>query len=78
VAAHYALGVVSVAIKYVSTNNTAVISWPPVNCYLVQQSSALSATRWIAVTNSINTVNGQNQIIVPITNGAEYYRLSLP
>jgi hypothetical protein len=78
VAAHYALGLVSLAINHVAGNNTAVISWPPVNGYVVQQSSSLSTTNWVAATNSINVVNGQNQIVVPITNGAQYYRLALP
>ena len=61
-----------------ASGNTAVISWAAgVGGYVLQQNSSLATTNWVNVTNAVNLVNGQNQVVAPITSGARFYRLSL-
>ncbi|MGD0260609.1 MAG: LamG-like jellyroll fold domain-containing protein [Verrucomicrobiota bacterium] len=60
------------------SGNTATISWPAeVGGYVLQQNSSVATTNWVNVTNAVNLVNGQNQVVVPITNRALFYQLLL-
>jgi hypothetical protein len=70
------LSLVDLAIQ--ASGGTAVISWPSeVGAYVLQKSTSLSSTNWVNVTNTINLVNGTNQVVVPITASAQFYQLSL-
>jgi hypothetical protein len=62
-----------------STNKVAVINWPTNDLvFSLQQSSSLTTTNWLAVTNSTTFTNGQNRIILLLTNGSRFYRLKNP
>jgi len=59
--------------------NTVAISWPAaIGGYALQQNSSLTTTNWVNVTNTVNLVNGQNQVIVPENSSNSFYRLILP
>jgi hypothetical protein len=61
-----------------ASGNAAAISWPTaVGGYVLQQNSSFTTTNWVDVTNAVNLVNGQNQVVVPITASARYFHLSL-
>jgi hypothetical protein len=61
---------------FTTTTNTAVISWPsPSTGFLLQQNGALGNTNWVNNSNTINVVNGQNQIIVSPRPGNNFFRL---
>ena len=66
----------TVAIQLNGAN--ALISWPgAIGGCVLQRNSSLATTNWVNATNAANLVNGQNQVVAPITSGAEFYRLSL-
>jgi hypothetical protein len=57
---------------------TAVISWPGViTGYTLQRSSSLTSPDWVNLTNAVNVVNGQNQVVVPVGGANQFYRLVL-
>jgi hypothetical protein len=61
-----------------ASGNSVVMSWAPeVGNYLLQQNSSLATSNWVNVTNPVNLVNGQNQVVAPIASGARFYRLAL-
>lgn len=55
------------------------ISWPgSVVGYVLQQNTSLTnPAGWVNVANPDNIVNGQHQVVVPITSGTGFYRLNL-
>ena len=63
------------AIELVSPG-VILITWPaPSTGYVLQQSTNLTTTNWLAVTNPAMVVNGEMQITVSPTVGNRYYRL---
>ena len=53
-----------------------LITWPaPSTGYVLQQSTTLTTTNWLAVPNPPIVVNGEMQITVSPTVGNRYYRL---
>ena len=63
------------AIELVSPG-VILITWPaPSTGYVLQQSTNLTTTNWLAVTNPPMVVNGEMQITVSPTVGNRYYRL---
>jgi hypothetical protein len=59
--------------------NTVVLSWPGgIYGYTLQVNSNLAPANWVNVTNRVNVVNGQYQVIVPLVGASEFYRLKLP
>jgi hypothetical protein len=67
----------SLATEAIQTSgNHAVVSWPAsIAGYTLQESSSLNSGNWINVTNPVNVVNGQNEVIVPATGTNMFYRL---
>jgi hypothetical protein len=66
------------SIQLTSTNAT-VISWPaPSTGFGLQQNDTLNPATWSAVTNTVVLINGNKQVIVSQTSGAQFYRLSFP
>ncbi|HEU6449693.1 MAG TPA: choice-of-anchor R domain-containing protein [Verrucomicrobiae bacterium] len=62
----------------VSAGNLA-IAWPSNQFnWVVQENTNLAGTNWVAVTNAVNYVSGQNQLTLPHTNGSAFFRLALP
>jgi len=62
-----------------TSTNTVVIAWPaPSTGFSLQQNSDLKTTIWSGVTNAINVVGSENQIIVAPPVGNRFYRLKNP
>jgi len=64
---------------FVSATNTAVITWlAPATGFSLQQNTNLVANSWGPVTNSVNTVGSDNQVIISPPAGNRFYRLFKP
>ncbi len=70
---------VSLANAAIAPNgNNVVVSWPDsIAGYSLQQSASLASGNWVNVTNPVTVVNGQNEVIVPNSGAAMFYRLVL-
>ena len=61
------------------SNTNLVLSWPsPPGDFVLQQNSDLTTTNWTVATNTPAITNFQNQVILPPTNGNQFYRLKYP
>ena len=59
--------------------STAVVFWPaPSAGFVLQQNSTLDPIGWMDVTNTVEVVDGQNQVTVPSATGNGFYRLFHP
>jgi hypothetical protein len=64
---------------FISTTNTAVITWiAPSTGYSLQQNTNLVANSWAPVTNHVDTVGSDNQVIISPPDGNRFFRLSKP
>ena len=62
-----------------TSTNTVVIAWPaPSTGFSLQQNADLKTTIWSGVTNIVNVVGSENQIIVAPPVGNRFYRLKNP
>jgi hypothetical protein len=62
-----------------SGGGAVTLSWSAaVGGFGLQSNPNLATPSWSNVASPINQINGQNQVIVPPTNGAAFYRLVLP
>jgi hypothetical protein len=64
-----------------STNSTsmAVVAWPAsVTNFVLQQTSTLGVTPWVAVTNLVQIVGGENQVLILPSAANQFFRLSSP
>jgi hypothetical protein len=62
-----------------TTTNTVLISWPaPSTGFALQQTSTLSPTDWVEVTNSVDSVGGRNQVLITPATSGRFYRLLHP
>jgi len=62
-----------------TTTNTAVVAWPaPSTGFALQQNLVPNAGGWGTVTNTINVVGSENQVIVSPPTGNRFYRLKFP
>jgi hypothetical protein len=62
-----------------TSTNTVVIAWPaPSTGFSLQQNSDPKTTAWSGVTNTVNVVGSENQIIVTPPIGNQFYRLKNP
>jgi hypothetical protein len=62
-----------------ANTNTVVIFWPaPSTGFILQQNSFLQSTNWTNVTNPINVVGEQNQVITSLSTSNQFYRLIFP
>ncbi len=59
--------------------NTAIIYWPASSTtFTLQQNSNTGVPNWGSVTNAVNVVGGQCQVIVSPPVGNQFYRLKYP
>jgi streptogramin lyase len=59
--------------------NTVVVAWPsPSPGYVLQHNSACIQTNWVNTTNTVNVVNGQNQVLISPPTEKCFYRLFHP
>jgi hypothetical protein len=62
-----------------TSTNTVVVAWPaPSTGFSLQQNLDLNTTAWAGITNSVNVVGSENQIIVAPPVGNRFYRLKNP
>lgn len=62
-----------------SDPKTVVVAWPSsATGWTLQQSTDLVTGTWITLTNTISTVNGQNQVLFSLPNNNHFYRLQHP
>jgi hypothetical protein len=64
-----------------SANTNLTLSWiVPATNFVLQQSSDLTLANWMDVTNTVvlNLTNLQDQVCLPLPNGAAFYRLKTP
>ena len=62
-----------------TASNTVVVAWPaPSVGFALQQNSAPDTGSWTGVTNTINSVGGENQVIIAPPAGNRFYRLKYP
>lgn len=62
-----------------SSTNTVVVAWPaPSTGFSLQQNSDLNTTAWGSITNTVNVVGSENQIIVAPPVGNRFFRLKNP
>ena len=62
-----------------TSTNTVVVAWPaPSTGFSLQQNANLNTTVWAGVTNAVNVVGSENQIIVAPPTGNRFYRLKNP
>jgi hypothetical protein len=56
--------------------NTIIIAWPAsASGFSLQQNSNLANGNWAAVTNSVNVVGSENQVVIVPVAGNSFYRL---
>ena len=62
-----------------TSTNTVVVAWlAPSTGFSLQQNSDLKTAAWTGVTNTVNVVGSENQIIVAPPVGNRFYRLKNP
>ena len=62
-----------------SLTNTVVVAWPaPSTGFSLQQNTDLKTAVWTGITNTVNVVGSENQIIVAPPVGNRFYRLKNP
>ncbi len=56
--------------------NTVAVSWPwPSTGFVLQHNSALGTTNWVDVTNAVEIVNGENQVMLAADAANAFFRL---
>jgi hypothetical protein len=64
---------------FLTGTNTAVVAWTaPSTGYVLQQNTNLVSAAWLGVTNSVNVVGSENQVIISPPSGNRYFRLFHP
>ena len=64
----------------VTNSNLVSVSWPvpPVNDFVLQQSSDLGTASWTDVTNTPVLIGNRNQLVLPVSANSMFYRLRTP
>jgi|ERR1051326_27164 hypothetical protein len=61
---------------FLTATNTVVVAWPaPSTGFSLQQNTNLNASVWGSVTNAVNVVGSENQIVIAPPLGNHFYRL---
>ena len=61
---------------FLTSTNTVVVAWPaPATGFVPQQNMNLATTNWVNMTNTVNTVGSEKQVIVSPPIGNRFYRL---
>jgi len=62
-----------------TSTNTVLVAWSaPSTGFSLQQNTNLNTTFWAGVTNTVNVIGSENQIIVAPPVGNRFYRLKNP
>jgi len=68
-------GLPSLTITFVGPDS-AVVSWPNIGSYTLQQNSIVTTTNWTTSGYSVTTANGTNSITITPPTGNLFFRLS--
>jgi hypothetical protein len=61
-----------------SSTSTAVLAWPaPSPGYVLESTDAVDPTNWAVVPDVPAVVGKENQVVVPLGNAAQFYRLGI-
>jgi hypothetical protein len=72
-------GTVPPVLSIVPAGNNVLISWSATYTgYALQENCDLNTTNWTTTTNSVAAVGGQNQVLVTLPAGYNFYRLKSP
>lgn len=64
------------ALTITPSGSGVVVSWPAeFTGFVLQETSDLTTTNWVGVTNSVNVVGGENQVLISSPAGNNFYRL---
>src|SRR6516162_7796533 len=64
---------------FLTATNTSVVAWPaPSTGFHLQQNPDIRNSNWSGVTNTVNAVNGENQVTISPPLGNRFYRLIYP
>jgi hypothetical protein len=68
------------ALRVVLTStNTIVVAWPaPSTGFSLQQNKFLGTANWLPVSDPVNVVGSENQVIILNSGGNRFYRLTNP
>ena len=59
--------------------NTVLVAWPaPSTGFNLQQNAGIETMNWTSVTNTVNVVGSEKQVIIAPPVGQKFYRLSNP
>jgi hypothetical protein len=62
-----------------TTTNTVLLAWPTsAGAFSLQQNAVLGGPSWLGVTNTVNVVGSENQVIVSPPAGNRFFRLKYP
>jgi hypothetical protein len=62
-----------------SRPNSVVFTWPFTNSpYRLQSAASVTSTNWVTLTNVPVDVGTNNQIVLPLSSGMHFFRLTLP
>src|SRR6516164_4212719 len=62
-----------------TTTNTVLVAWPSsVSGFNLQQNAVMGSASWLPVTNQVNTVGTEFQVIISPPIGNRFYRLKSP
>jgi hypothetical protein len=64
---------------FLTATNTAVVAWPaPSAGFTLQSNTNLIPANWSAMTNAVNLVGSENQVVISEPGGNKNFRLSHP
>lgn len=62
-----------------SPSNMLMFRWPHTNSpYRLQASASLGTTNWVTLTNVPSNAGTNSQVMLPMSGGQQFYRLTLP
>ena len=69
-------GILPPVLNITLTNNDVLISWSATYTgYSLQENNNFTATNWVTTTNSVVSIGGQNQVLIPLPSNNNFYRI---
>jgi hypothetical protein len=64
---------------FLTPTNSVVVAWPvSATGFSLQQNGTVTSASWVGVTNTVNVVGTENQVIVQPPVGNRFFRLKYP
>jgi hypothetical protein len=65
------------AMTITRSRTNSIIAWSALfTGYLLQRNPDLSSTNWVTLTNTVEVIDGQNQVTLPLAEGRTFFRLA--